>query len=388
METRFGIKSMLQMNKRLTPRRLEDLQKRLLEKVDWPIFRHRVDRPLRHGDPMDISANSLTLPKVDLYEGRLVQTRNRHRGLPVIASFNAAGGPILVKVTVDRRRRKLRIVVPEGAVEGVVTILLPIRKYFGPINRLCADESNRLAVQKFVGNLEHESDTCDCDATQTKWKDYCIQSEVYKKNIEHVSYARFFLGYFPIRCRTCYINCPHGAIQFDGVGDCYVIPEQCRGSRYTTSYSKTYMADGVELFERLNEESCWECFEGNEQYSNKCPQRRIRKVLHHNGRCCGSCEPRSCVMSLDIMELCSYDAISLGAGPPPFASSYLVDKEKCVGCRICYENINCKNNNLRNYTVSMVAHIGAPPTFSAQAPIAPGTTGHWVIRVGQGNILI
>ena len=83
------------------------------------------------------------------------------------------------------------------------------------------------------------------------------------------------------------------------------------------------------MFKRIEEDPCWECFVANEEYSERCPPGKLRKVLNYIGICCGICKQKARVHGPDLMELCSFNALSKRSG------GFEVDRDKCTGCMLC-----------------------------------------------------
>ncbi len=169
----------------------------------------------------------------------------------------------------------------------------------------------------------------------------------------HFTYKPFLIAYVMVGCSECVVGCPHDAIVLGSDGICSVDPEKCVGQKFrvnTNEYETS--SEGLEVYRRIDEDQCWECFAGNEEYSEKCPRGVLRKALHHNGVCCASCPTKSRALGLSLMELCPEEpkAITVESG------SFVVDKDKCTGCMRCYNNINCYLTDGSNYTIRMVAY--------------------------------
>lgn len=162
------------------------------------------------------------------------------------------------------------------------------------------------------------------------------------------------LGYLTLNCPSCAIICPTGALIPDPDGDCRVDPALCIGHTFLTDRDSFYTtADGRQVFNKLSESQCWNCFNGSEEVSTRCNLRRLRKVAYNSGVCCGNCSAYSRVTGLNLMELCPSGAITHASGT---TGPFVIDADLCTGCLTCFNNIVCLNNISSNTTLKMVAH--------------------------------
>lgn len=185
--------------------------------------------------------------------------------------------------------------------------------------------------------------------------DLCVQR--FKPTAKSLKLAArpLILGYLTLNCPDCAIVCPTGALIPDPNGDCRVDPSLCIGHTFITDRSSTYTTpDGRQVFNRLSESQCWNCFNPGETVSTKCNLRRLRKVAYNSGMCCGNCTPYSRVTGLNLMDLCPNGAISYASGTT--GGPFVINASLCTGCMICFNNIVCFNNITNNTTLKMVSY--------------------------------
>lgn len=162
------------------------------------------------------------------------------------------------------------------------------------------------------------------------------------------------LGYLSLKCPSCAIICPTGALIPDPDGDCRVDPALCLGQTFITDRTSFYTTpDGRQVFNKVSESQCWNCFNGGEEISTKCNLRRLRKVAYNSGVCCGNCSVYSRAAGLTLIELCPSGAITR---PGVTSGPFVIDGDLCTGCLTCFNNIVCLNNFSTNTTLKMVAH--------------------------------
>jgi hypothetical protein len=343
----------------LTRGAFELLRKRLWKQIEWPELRTRARGRLRHGESLEIGVDRLALPRVDYYAGRLVDVPSAGPAHPIVATFQSVRGTIHTPVQADRERKVLTVTVPVNAVAGAVTLLYPIEEYYGPTPELREIDRRHGVLGDHVGLWQDDGEECCAPSKAKRMIDLCEYPEHLEVEFVAVRHVEFFLGLYSVQCETCSVECPHGAIRFDKDGDCYVDVETCRGQKYVTDRSPWETSGGTEMYARVDEESCWECCEGDEIVSTKCTQGRLRRVAYNNGMCCGGCNYFSEWLGLGFMELCDQGAISRVPGTS-FDWMFQVDPSLCTGCMACYNGLNCYHNTDSNTTVRMVAYLDPP----------------------------
>lgn len=247
-------------------------------------------------------------------------------GNPVIF-FPAKGGYIPGPAKLEGR--SLTAQVPAGATEGFVI----------------------MATGAGADGLAQMKDTIQPAVMK---KGLCVRRDAKLLKTGKGIFRAVILGYLSLNCPSCAIICPTGALIPDPDGDCRVDPARCIGHTFITDRTSFYTtADGRQVFNKLSESQCWNCFNGSEDISTRCNLRRLRKVAYNSGVCCGNCSAYSRVTGLNLMELCPSGAITHASGT---TGPFVIDADLCTGCLTCFNNIVCLNNISSNTTLKMVAH--------------------------------
>jgi len=212
----------------------------------------------RNGDEIRFQVSGLPLPDIDLYEGRLVKSKGISNGVPLLATFEGADGPVSSKCTWNSKTGIVRTKVPSGSVTGFVMLQIPVREVTGPLKMKTRKEMVRVM-----------SVCRPWDETQAEEK--------------RIIYLPYVASYCDVVCGHCLTDpiCPHGAIKFDINGNCHVDQNICIGLSHEIVGYET--VDGRTLKVRGNEVKCWECFEGEESRSNKCLHHKVGRVLKIGG---------------------------------------------------------------------------------------------------------
>jgi hypothetical protein len=278
----------------------------------------------------------LPLPDIDLYNGLLVlNTTMKKHNKTIIAAFRGEDGPVFAKGIYNHRRKAVEVTIPPKVKSGITTLSFPVRESFSG--------ANKATMTEFINNAGHLKE--------------CIS----KPGTKRITWVPLMCRVYRFECQRCMTNsiCPHGAIQFDASGDCYVDQDICVGQRSSTEARNV---DGRWLYHRVDEETCWECM------SHPACHNSIGKVLHVDIDCCGCCiQYAQLVEGMCLPDWCAYNAIGsrdleclrcphqvLGDSP----IGYTVDQDNCEGCMICYDNIPCAK-------VKMKARIEGSVEFEA-----------------------
>jgi Fe-S-cluster-containing dehydrogenase component len=239
------------------------------------------------------------------------------------------GSEEYIPLPVSVKGKSVSIRIPDDAVDGFVILLMR-----------CNNDGATRSKNRETG-IKIENGLCLQKTTKGR-------TLFFEKNISVI------LGYLALRCSSCNIDCPTGALSSNPNGICQVDPLLCIGQTYVTNQAETYItAEGREVFKKVSESQCWNCLNPNETISTKCNLRRLRKVVYNSGLCCGSCNQKSRVTGLTLMELCPNGAISHENGT---TGHFNIDNDLCTGCMVCFNNIVCFNNNGSNVTLKMVAY--------------------------------
>lgn len=361
-----GIKDLLDQKRAITQKEIITIRDCLLESVQWPVFETHMPLRLKTETAMTLAVNEFALPLLDLYNGVVKNLPPERASPPLVASFPGASGPNFVPARFVPEKPAIECSVPADAVGGVLKLLVPVSEHYGSqleLERLASSLDIDLAA---VTRSAHELDVCPPFpwppsplGELIKWK-WMIAAEA----AVHTQYKEIEVGLVEIGCSTCVVGCPYGAIVLDPYGRCSVNTDECLGQRFRIDRTQfEFTPDGRQIYKRFEEQPCWECFVGQEQYSEKCPRGVLRKALHHNGVCCASCGPASRVAGPNLMELCPHDAITNQNW------IFVANKDKCTGCMTCYLGINCANN----------VEAGEPLCCSGGCP--SNTEGNYTIRM-------
>ncbi len=339
-----GIKGLLSEYRQLDITVLDSIRAELLESVSWPTIRVTGPLPVKTNDTLTVAVDNLTVPVLDLYHGRVESRDVRRSRLPLVVRFSGPHAP--VAVATSRGRDETTVIsceVPPDARSGPAELLVPVVENYGSpvaVRRLATALGLDSTPMTRPGFLTDVGPQLSCPVLplteeEIRWK-LLLAAEV----PHHVLYREQYLAMISIGCDQCVVGCPHGAITLDEFGVCTVDPDICVGQRYSIG-DRTHLEqtpDGRDVYAKTEESACWDCFVGNEPYSQKCPRSVLRRTLHHNGVCCASCDERSRVVGLTLQEVCTFGAISTASG------SFQVDKDQCTGCMSCYAGIRCSNN--------------------------------------------
>lgn len=346
--TTLPIKHSVEAKRKISQLQIKQLRARLHKELPRPEVKLKGPRRVQPGDPVAFKVKGYPLPVIDLFQGKLSKKKVLLRQVPLMATFKGKEASITVPATYSPKTRLVKMVVPEEAVKGKVTIHFPVREHYGRTAALKKIDPQNRALRKIIGKWQDESLECDENKDDGSRRDDRAPVE---RNL-YVDVNTTVLWPYWISCNLgrCGLECPNGAIRFEN-NRCYVDPNLCQGQSYRTTRS----------YGRVDDVQCWECFNASDTtVSTRCPRRRIRKVVHIGEDCCAGCTTGARRSGgLSLMELCPHDAISIAHG------RFVVDKTKCRGCQICYDGINCYYNRESDYRereLRMVAHIG-PKVF-------------------------
>ncbi|MHC4713492.1 MAG: hypothetical protein ACYTAN_09530 [Planctomycetota bacterium] len=338
-----SISSMLKESRNIRNKDIVAIRERLREAIRWPSIRAKLPLRGKTQTALTLPVTEFGLPSLDLFNGAVEGISPERANPPIVVSFPGPDGPIFVPATYDPRTPAIECSVPANALSGELEILIPVSESYGTRTELEGlAEYLKIDLETILPS-SHGTDICpplpeppSClrDIFWWRWR-----WRVAVEASAHIDYERIRVGSFLVGCSTCFVGCTRGAISLDDDGICSVNPEICLGQRFTIDRSQFELtSDNRQVYKRFEEVPCWRCFVGNEQYSEKCPRHVLRRALHHNGVCCGSCSTYSRVLGLTLKELCSHGAIQVDGG------GFTVNKNSCIGCGTCYHGINCANN--------------------------------------------
>lgn len=321
----------------------------LIDSIKLPELSYKGPKYVKRGSTIRINVKGLPFPDVDLWNGKLLQRKSMLEDYSLSAMFNSAGKPTLLDAKLNAEKSEILVTLPEDAESDVLMLLFPVREFYGEYEALQKLDPEDLIINREIGR------TCNCDEKNGK-TEKCLKINPFKDGgLNVIRYYAVYVCRLTMRCTTCAVECPYGAIKFDDEGACYVDIELCRGQSYAIDGTET-LPDGREVFANGHEIICWECFEGDEQYSRKCRNRKLRRVAY-NGPCCGDCKDLNMPTGLNFQELCPYGAVTRSGG-------FDVDPELCEGCFACILNIVCTNNgynsDFNQRSIRMVSYIGDP----------------------------
>ena len=323
-----GIKALKRTGKAFDAEDLAGIFFEVTRGMKWPRIEGKIPGKVKYGDTVTIRPTQLPMPLVDLHAGKLTKSKKSDPVEPFLVSFTGHNGPAIARTTPKPGTRSHRLTVPAGAASGPVVAFFPFRIGYG------IDIHEEFRKKQKMRKLP------------------CPPGFRPDHGTYLTRYFPVLLGYWLVSCQQCadpaQSICPHGAIQFDAEGDCYVDQAVCRGQ-----YCELGPPSGWDLRERVAEHPCWDCFNGSEMYSTKCQRNLISRVAHVDG-CCGACGSFATVIpGYCFRELCSFGAVTGGnamegnrcgqvdTGDGSWGSGYEVDKSKFTGCMMCYMNINC-----------------------------------------------
>lgn len=327
------------------------MREELIGSIKLPELTYKGPKYVKRGSTISVDVKGLPFPDVDLWNGKLLKRKNMLDKYSVSAMFNSAGEPILLHASYDERKNRILVTLPDDAESDVLMLLFPVQEFYGKYDAIRKIDPEDLIINREIGKI------CSCNQKNTKGKnEKCLNTHPLKDgSIKAVRYYAVYVGYLTMQCSTCAVGCPYGAIKFDEEGACYVDIDLCRGQSYAINGTEI-LPDGREVMVNGHEVICWECFEGDEKFSLKCRNRKLRRVAY-NGVCCGDCFDMSMITGLTFQELCSYGAVTRSGG-------FNVDPELCEGCFACILNIVCVNNSsgseFDERSIRMVSYIGEP----------------------------
>jgi|GEM_PF-7096317 len=338
----------------------------IIKKLSIPKAYFTSNNKVAAGDEIEIQLADFKPVSIDLTkESPAFTPINKNVMTNFIILFQGKNNKIPVKAKLDNKKDRIKVKVPADAVDGVVSLFIPIKKIFKSeqdreterkTDELLTLLQRQISDDKLIKN--NKSQTCSCKSNVSNNGKIIIGNRCIDKGpgIILQQYKPIMIGWLTVRCSECAINCPNYALRFDENGDCYIDPNFCRGHRYQTDRN---VLNENNDYTRFNENSCWACFESNELYSRRCKQGKLRKVLHIEKCGCANCPPASChIDGMNLMELCENEAISMLPFPDmPWWYYFTVDKEKCIGCMVCYNNITCFNNIEYGGYIRMVSMI-------------------------------
>jgi Fe-S-cluster-containing hydrogenase component 2 len=329
-------------------RQFQILRKRLVDKFPMPEVKYKGPKYVKRGSTIALEVKGLPLPDVDLWNGVLKKHKtNSDNGL-IKAMLSGDEKPAILPARYDEKKKRVLVTIPDNAENGILMLLFPVFEFLGEHKDLKKIDPEDAIIRKEVGN------TCTCEKTDGGDPEKCLFLD--RQRYDAARYYAVYAVYVKIRCTTCAVGCPHGAIKFDEDGLCYVDIEECRGQSYALCDTEI-LPDGREVFVNGYEIKCWECFVGDERYSAKCVNRKLRRVAYNNGECCGDCTDMNMLAGLNLMDLCPYGAVTR-------IGHYTIEPELCEGCFLCIYNIACTNNSYHDEfntrTLRMVSHIGKP----------------------------
>ncbi len=367
--TVVGIRSLLDRKVEVTRDRLRAIRDHLLSLVQWPTFDLSKSLRIKTQTVLTIPVRRFRLPILDLYEGVVRDLSPERANPPIVVSFPSKNGPALAPANYIDGQSTIECLVPAHAASGMVELMIPTWEHYGSREGLTRLADSLGIDLSGIRPSEHGVDICPPFpgprgplADEIKWK-WMLAAEAAGQR-----YMSRKIGVIQIGCSECTVGCPHGAIVLDENGICSVDPDRCFGQKYHVDRTQFELTpDGRQVYKRFEEEPCWNCFDGSEQYSQKCQRGILRKTLHHNGVCCASCGSLSRVTGPTLMQLCPYDAIS--ETPVVTDGIFSVDKEACTGCMSCYLGINCANN------------VGANEPLCSAANIVGNPDGNYTVRM-------
>ncbi|MCK5116774.1 MAG: hypothetical protein KAR44_09255 [Candidatus Aegiribacteria sp.] len=325
------------------------MRENLIESIKLPELSYKGPKHVKRGSTIRIDVRGLLFPDVDLWKGKLIKRRKMLEDHSISALFNIAGEPALLQAKYNSKKNEILVTLPDDAESDVLMMLFPVREYYGEYGVLQKLDPEDLIINREIGN------TCDCGEKNGN-SEKCMKINPLKDEL--LSVVRYYAVYvcrLTMQCSTCAVECPYGAIKFDDEGACYVDIDLCRGQSYVIDGTEV-LPDGREVFVNGGEVICWECFVGDEKYSRKCRNRKLRRVAI-NGPCCGNCKDINMPTGLNFQELCPYGAVTHPGG-------FDVDPELCEGCFACILNIACTNNSRNEEfdqrSIRMVSYIGDP----------------------------
>ncbi len=381
-----SVRQMHQASRTPTASDLEFMCKRLVAHLEPPRIRKALPARATCGEQLRIGIDGFPLPDVDLFDGEL-RARRGPAGMP-IASFQGLNGPALAEATYRSRTREVVVTVPELATSGPVILLFPYRMVFGKGVLRAAENGDGSPFGP-----------CPADTPPIRPEDRVHQYPV-------------IAGQLVVSCQRCFTGdpiCPLGAIKYNADWDiCEVDWDICKG-QYVTP--ELVFVNGQWVVIRGSENSCWECFQGEESRSVKCRHRALKRVAHIPEStptldCCGCCtDIKQAIPGMCVRQLCVFGAVSGGhactsctgqndTGDGSWGGGYRIDSAKCIGCGICYRNISCSELSMKAFiqpqflcalrldSIEFHWRPGAPQLIGFPGPLFLGVFG----RGEQGPI--
>jgi len=308
--------SVLRKEKKFNLLDFHRIRRDLLLDLPLPEIRLVKGSVLKNGHKASFSVKNYPMPLVNLWEGRLDPQTKPFGMDKITVSFEGPKGPIVQKGKYNPQTNILDVDIPKEACGRALVFFMSTSQYLGPI-----DDYTLKKVFLDCYSV--------CDA------DYEF-SGITTVGVSLVSESEIWCD----RCKTDPI-CPHGAIKFDITGKCYVRRSVCRG------------------IDRKEDIHCFDCFEGEEQFSTKCPSGSLGKLMQmrDQANCCGCChEGFLTIPGVCLIALCSQGAVGSGhdcercpGQVDTDTSNYTVDKELCNGCGVCFDNNSCPKIMMKAY---------------------------------------
>lgn len=337
----LSIKKQLERSKSIDPSKIRRLRNYLLYTHKTPQFKISSDKLVYTGETVRFRINDSFAPLINIYEGKIEKGHGIDaKSLKV--SLNGINGPLIAPCNWNKKLNEISFKVPQGAVHGVIFLLIPAEIYYGP--------SDDERIKKFLNSKE-----CENEGT--------LKSSIGGNTIVIPE----IICYLSTTCGKCQIPslsiCPNNAILFDDLGYCYVDNTICEGQYRIFDSSNNY-----------TEYTCWKCFPQNSTSvsSDLCNYGNLHKVLSIAEGCCGCCAiPVQVIRGMCLMEFCTEDAITGGYPEQYFlpdgtavtcvtcpnqvpletgeTRGYKVNPELCIGCMVCYSNILCRRPKMKAY---------------------------------------
>jgi hypothetical protein len=320
-----------------------------------------VSAELMTGDFLQVEVENPGIPRIDCVKLSYTVQSLDLTEYPVSAVFRTVSGFKEVKCDAEVSSENLwQFRIPEDALSGFVTILVQVFERGNPLNPVSGHEAE--------GDLCVAGPGYSCCSDELNTEKLLRSSESEKMHPVKYPLSSLFSN---IGC-TCTVKCPKFAIVSDSNG-CHVDEDRCDGHRYLRKYDSSSGSaapvyryiKGNRVYQRKTYSDCLKCFAP----PTSCVRGILRGSLYikENG-CCGSCPTQSKHDGKNnLKELCRFDAINGGTPPDDlpylYQHGYRVNKEACIGCRYCYDNITC-HNNIYSPSIWFGAYI--PKTKQAQ----------------------
>jgi len=294
-----GIETLYKQGRTLDRDGLGRMRNHLIDLIPMPKVEPIGETTVKMGARVSVSAKGLRFHALDFFAGKVSARNLEDTGQPLVLSFPGAQHPHLVTAAFDPKQQTLSFEVPHGALDGEIRLLVPIEETYGPLG----------IVKKVFGAdkalLDEVLALRGCKAAEGMYEARSLETlpsprddpRGFMEFLRRRTYHCYTVTHrYEIVCDQCTVECSHGAIEFDEAGRCSINPEICKGSYYWVDRRQLVPADpanpadGRLVFERVDEQSCWECFRDDETYSSKCQQQKLRKSLHLDTNCCLVCK--------------------------------------------------------------------------------------------------